>query len=286
MGRFEGRRVIVTGASRGIGAGIAERFAAEGASVVVTARTLDPIEELAGSLGETVERCAQYGSTVVPLVADLANADDRARIVPESEELLGGPIDVLVNNAAAGIHRLAAELSLKHRRIMFEVNFHAPIDLAQAAIPSMRDRGAGWIINVTSASSDLTAGPPPFPWSAMGTTQGAYGSSKAALNRYTNILGVELYGTGVRVNALQPVKPVASEGAVAHLQGRIPADQFNPVEVMAEAALALGSCAPELTARVVDDGPLLAELGMPVRTMDGSAVMEGLTGGAFTYTGE
>lgn len=273
MGRFTGRRVIVTGASRGIGAGIAERYAAEGASVVVTARTLDPIPELGGSLGETVERCTRYGSTVVALVADLANADDRARIIPESEALLGGPIDVLVNNAAAGIHRLAAELTLKHRRIMFEVNFHAPFDLAQAVIPSMRERGQGWIINVSSGSSDLTPGPPPFPWSPMGTTQGAYGASKAALNRYTNILGVELYGTGIRVNTLQPVKPVASEGAVAHLQGRIPADQFNPVEVMAEAALVLGECAPELTARICTDGPLLDELGLPVRTMDGSAVL-------------
>jgi NAD(P)-dependent dehydrogenase (short-subunit alcohol dehydrogenase family) len=274
MGRFDGRRVIVTGASRGIGAGIAERYAAEGASVVVTARTMEPIEQLAGSLHETVQRCAAYGSTVVPLVADLADADDRARIIPESESLLGGPIDVLVNNAAAGIHRPAAELSLKHRRIMFEVNFHAPIDLAQTVIPSMRERGEGWIINVSSGSSDITPGPPPFPWSPMGTTQGAYGATKAALNRYTNLLGIELYGTGVRVNTLQPVKPVASEGAVAHLQGRIPADQFNPVEVMAEAALALGSCAPELTARICVDGPLLEELGMPVRTIDGSAVLD------------
>jgi NAD(P)-dependent dehydrogenase (short-subunit alcohol dehydrogenase family) len=199
--------------------------------------------------------------------------------------LLGGPIDVLVNNAAAGIHRPAAELSLKHRRIMFEVNFHAPIDLAQTVIPSMRERGEGWIVNITSGSSELTPGPPPFPWSPMGTTQGAYGSSKAALNRYMNLLGVELYGTGIRVNNLQPVKPVASEGAVAHLQGRIPDDYFNPVEVMAEAALVLGSCAPELTARVVDDGPLLAELGLEVRTMDGSAVMQGLTGGEYTYKG-
>jgi citronellol/citronellal dehydrogenase len=220
------------------------------------------------------------------LVADLADGDDRARIIPESERLLGGPIDVLINNAAAGIHRPAAELSLKHRRIMFEVNFHAPIDLAQAVIPSMRERGEGWIVNITSGSSELTPGPPPFPWSPMGTTQGAYGASKAALNRYTNILGVELHGTGIRVNALQPVKPVASEGAVAHLQGRIPADHFNPVEVMAEAALVLGECPPDLTARVVDDGPLLAALSMPVHTMDGSAVMEGLTGGAYTYTGE
>lgn len=275
MARFSGRRVIVTGASRGIGAAIAERFAAEGADLVVTARTIEPIEQLAGSLTETVDRCAAHGARVVPLVADLADADDRSRIVSESEAALSGPIDVLVNNAAAGIHRPAAELSLRHRRIMFEVNFHAPIDLAQAVVPSMRERGEGWIINVSSGSADITPGPPPFPWSPMGTTQGAYGASKAALNRYTNLLGIELYGTGVRVNTLQPAKPVASEGAVAHLGGRLDADQFEPVEVIAEAALALADCPPELTARICVDAPLLAELGIEMRTLDGTRLRAG-----------
>src|SRR5690606_24819021 len=118
-------------------------------------------------------------------------------------------------------------------------------------------------------------GPPPFPWSPMGTTQGAYGSSKAALNRYTNLLGIELYGAGVRVNTLQPHKPIASEGAVAHLGGRLDADQFQPVEVIAEAALALGECAPELTARICIDAPLLAELGVEVRTLDGTRPLAG-----------
>jgi citronellol/citronellal dehydrogenase len=272
VGRFSGRNVVVTGASRGIGASVAERFAAEGANLVITARTFDHHDHLTGSLQETVARCERYGARVVPLVADLADADDRARIVPDGEAALGGAIDVLVNNAAAGIHRLAAEMSLKHRRIMFEVNFHAPIDLAQAVIPAMRERGEGWIVNVSSGSARITPGPP-FPPSPMGTTQGAYGASKAALNRYTNILGMELVGTGIRINTLDPVKPVASEGAVAHLEGRIPADQFNPVEVFAEAALALSECGPEITGRVCVDGPILAELGIAVHTLDGTGLL-------------
>ena len=86
MGRFNGRNVVVTGASRGIGGSIAERFAAEGANVVITARTLEQHDHLAGSLRETAQRCARFGSTVVPLVADLANSDDRARVIPESEK--------------------------------------------------------------------------------------------------------------------------------------------------------------------------------------------------------
>lgn len=268
MGRFEGRRVIVTGASRGIGASIAERFAAEGAGVVITARTLDQHDHLAGSLRETAERCARFGTTVVPLVADLADADDRARVVPESEKVLGGPIDILINNAAAGIHKLSAEMSLKHRRIMFEVNFHAPIDLAQAAIPSMRTRGEGWIINLSSGGARLTAGPP-FAQSVLGTTNAAYGSTKAALNRYTNALGIELYGSGIRINTLEPDKPVATEGAIAHLGDRIDAYLYNPVEVIAEAAVALAECGPDLTGRVCIDEPLLGELGIAVRTLDG-----------------
>ena len=273
MGRFEGRRVIVTGASRGIGASIAERFAAEGAGVVITARTLDQHDHLAGSLHETAERCRRSGNTVVPMVADLADADDRARVVPESESALGGPIDILVNNAAAGIHKLSAEMSLKHRRIMFEVNFHAPIDLAQAVIPSMRSRGEGWIINLSSGGARLSAGPP-FAQSVLGTTNAAYGATKAALNRYTNALAIELHGTGVRINTLEPDKPVATEGAIAHLGDRIDAYLYNPVEVIVEAAVALAECGPDLTGRVCIDEPLLREMGVAVRTLDGQRVLE------------
>jgi len=271
--RFSGRNVIVTGASRGIGAAIAERFAAEGAAVAITARTLDHHTGLAGSLSDTAERCARFGATVVTVVADLADSDDRARILPEAEAALGGPIDILVNNAAATIRRPAAEMALRHRRVVFEVNFHAPIDLAQAVITSMRRRGEGWIVNLSSGGAQLVGGPP-FPDAALGTTQGAYGASKAALNRYTNVLGIELHGSGIRVNTLEPAKPVASEGALSHLGGLIPADQFNPVEIIVEATMELSACGPDLTGRICIDEPLLDELGVPVRTLDGSQLLE------------
>src|SRR5205823_9216072 len=102
--RFRGRRAIVTGASRGIGPAIAERLAAEAADVVLTARTVDHHDHLAGSLRETLEKCRAHGATVEVVAADLADPADRARIVPEAVALLGGDIDILVNNAAAGIH--------------------------------------------------------------------------------------------------------------------------------------------------------------------------------------
>ncbi len=223
-------------------------------------------------IDSVAEEIWAMGRRALAVVSKAADAADAERLVDETKRELGR-IDILVNNAAAGIHQLSATMSLKHRRIMFEVNFHAPFDLAQAVIPSMVERGEGWIINVSSSSSDITLGPP-FPYSPMGTTNAAYGATKAALNRYTNVLGIELYGTGVRVNTLQPVKPVASAGALIHLAGRLDPDRFNPVEVIVEATLALSSCGPDLTARICVDGPLLDELGRPVHELDGVTLLD------------
>src|SRR5215211_1806362 len=96
--RFEGRRALVTGASRGIGAAIAERLAAEGADVAITARTFDRHAHLAGSLRMTQARLDRYRTHVGIIVADLTNETDRQRIVPEAVDALGGSIEILVNN--------------------------------------------------------------------------------------------------------------------------------------------------------------------------------------------
>src|SRR6202035_4422887 len=96
--RFAGRNAIVTGASRGVGAGIAERLAAEGAQLVVVART-DGRDHLEGSLNETVQQCRRYGVAVKAISADLADPVSRAAIVPRALEFFSGRIDILVNNA-------------------------------------------------------------------------------------------------------------------------------------------------------------------------------------------
>jgi len=82
MERLRGRHALVTGASRGIGAAIAERLAAEGADVVITARTVDHHDHLAGSLNETLDRCRRHGTRVAAVAADLADPASRATIVP------------------------------------------------------------------------------------------------------------------------------------------------------------------------------------------------------------
>jgi NAD(P)-dependent dehydrogenase (short-subunit alcohol dehydrogenase family) len=268
--RFAGRRVLVTGASRGIGAALATRFAAEAADVAIVARTLERHDHLAGSLAETAARMEGFGNQVAVIVADLADGEDRARIVPEAEAALGGPIDVLVNNAAAAIYAPTSTYPLKRRRITFEVNVHAPLDLAQAVIPGMVDRREGWIVNVSSASSKLSDGPP-FRREGVALTLGIYGASKAALNRETNCLAAELHGTGIRVNTIEPRAAVLSEGANELVGDQLSADQIESMESMVEATLALCDCGPDLTGRVTVSTELIAELGLTVMTLDGTA---------------
>ncbi|HYF46317.1 MAG TPA: SDR family NAD(P)-dependent oxidoreductase, partial [Acidimicrobiales bacterium] len=158
--RFAGRRALVTGASRGIGAAVAVELARQGADVAICARTLEAHPTLPGSLKETADAMSPFGGQVFVSTVDLTDGEDRARVVPEAEAGLGGPIDVLVNNAAAAMYQPLADFPLKRRRLIFEVNVHAPVDLAQAVIPGMVERGEGWIVNLSSGSARHREGPP------------------------------------------------------------------------------------------------------------------------------
>ena len=268
-GRFGGRRVVVTGSSRGIGAAIAERMAAEGANIVLTARTLDQHETLEGSLNATRERLSRFGTQVEVIVADLTDPVDRLRVIPEAAEALGGHVEILVNNAAASIQAPLTGFSVKRRNIMFEVNVNAPLDLSLAAAPAMIEAGEGWIVNLSSGSATLWAGPP-APIVATSVNISAYGASKAALNRITNGLAMELYGTGVRVNTVEPRAAVLSEGAAALVGDRLRPDQIESMEEMVEGTLVLCDCAPEVTGRITVSLDNIEEFSLVVRNLDGS----------------
>jgi citronellol/citronellal dehydrogenase len=270
--RFEGRRALVTGASRGIGAAIAERLAAEGAGVAITARTLDRHDHLEGSLRETSARLEPYGTDVAVVVADLTDEDDRRRIVPQAAEALGGSVEILVNNAAAAIYQPLVDFPLRRRKVMFEANVHAPLDLAQAVIPAMQAAGEGWIVNLSSATAVHWEGPP-FALGALGSTITVYGASKAALNRITNGLGAELFGTGIRVNTVEPRAAVLSEGAAAlaqHGGASLRPDQVESMEAMVEAVVALCDCSEDVTGRTTVSLDLIAEWGLAVHRLDGT----------------
>lgn len=254
--------VVVTGASRGIGAAIAQRFASVGVAVAITARTAhEGDHRLAGSLSTTAEAIAQVGGRALEVVADLARANDRDRLVETVERELG-PIDVLVNNAAVTYFEPVLEFPERHFEVMFAVQVRAPFELAQRVLPGMRARHRGWILNISSRAAVHPAGP---PFSARpGST--VYGMCKAAIERFSTGLASEVYADGVAVNALSPSGLVPTPGVVFHhLTDGVPPDRLEAPEVMAEAAYALCTGDPaRLTGRVVYARPLLEELGLAV----------------------
>ena len=163
-GRLIGRTALVTGASRGIGLAIAERFAAEGAMVAATARTVEPgSNPMEGSLTETVAKITDAGGRVVAIPADLSRPEERERLVLETEATLGH-LDILVNNAAVSWYMPVASFTPKRRELMFQVQVYAPMDLAQRVLPSMVAAGAGWILNISSGASRHPTVPPGDRW--------------------------------------------------------------------------------------------------------------------------
>ena len=258
---LEGRVALVTGASRGIGCSVAQRFAAAGAAVAVSARTVEPgASRFEGSLVETVASIVDAGGTAVAFPADLADPDDRPRLVDEVTATLG-PIDVLVNNAAVTWFAPVETFDMRRYDLMFEVQVRAPFELARLVLPAMRERGRGWILNISSGAARHPQGP---PYTRLGRGGAVYGMCKAALERFTTGLAAEVSDAGIAVNVLSPAGIVATPGVIHHQLIRPGMEDYvEPPEVMAEASLALCTGDPAvLTGRVAYSRPLLDELGI------------------------
>lgn len=251
---------VVTGASRGIGAAIAQRFAAGGFAVAITARTAEEGDHrLEGSLAKTLAGIRSAGGTGIKVVADLAKQADRERLVEAVERELG-PIEVLVNNAAVTYFEPVIDFPERHFQVMFDVQVRAPFELAQRVLPSMLEKRRGWILNISSRAAVHPAGPP-FS-NRPGST--VYGMCKAAIERFSSGLASEVYSSGIAVNCLSPSGLVPTPGVIFHgLTRGVPEDRLEAPEVMAEAAFALCTGDPSvLTGRVTYAKPILEELGL------------------------
>jgi citronellol/citronellal dehydrogenase len=257
MTAMDGKVAMVTGSSRGLGKAIAQRFAAEGAAVALTARTMEPDPKYQGSLRQTLEKIDTAGGTAIAIKADLSKPEDRERLFAEVAERLGAP-DILVNNAAVTFLRPLDEFPERRVRLMLEMNVLAPLHLTQLAIPAMRERGRGWVLNITSAGGDLPDGP---PFSEFDRTAGfgVYGTVKAALNRLTKSLAAELYDDGIAVNAAAPTNPVATPGAGLLDLAKIDTED---IELITETAYILCTGDPKsLTGRIAHTQAFLREVG-------------------------
>ncbi|WP_102960159.1 SDR family NAD(P)-dependent oxidoreductase [Mangrovicella endophytica] len=184
-GTSEGKVVLVTGGSRGIGAGIVRRFAADGHRVVVVYRSdRDAAERLAGELSDGSGRC-------IAVQADIADAAAVDRLVATTVETFGG-LDVVVNCAGVGTYRKLGEMDTAYVRAIFDANVLGTVLVTQAALPHLPSPG-GRIINVASALAFR-----PIPSSTV------YSASKAAVVTLTHGFAKELGGRGITVNAVAP----------------------------------------------------------------------------------
>ncbi len=244
-GVLKGQVAVVTGASRGIGEAIAIRYAMEGAKVVVAARTVDEGEHyLPGTITDTVARINKAGGEALAVKADLASAEDRRNLISAAEAAFGG-VDILVNNAAITYFIPVADFPEKRFRLMMDVQVWAPFELAQLVLPGMRERGRGWILNISSGAA---IHPDKASQGRGGTV---YGMCKAALERFTTGLASEVYDEHIGVNVISPGL-VATPGVMHHkLINESNKDRVTPVEHMAEACLRLVHGDPQaLTGRI------------------------------------
>jgi NAD(P)-dependent dehydrogenase (short-subunit alcohol dehydrogenase family) len=259
-----GKIALVTGASRGIGRAIALRMAAAGATVVVTARSLESARGEPGTLREAVALIEANGGRAHALGADLERAADREALVPRAIAVAGG-IDILVNNAGYAEYAAIADLSDATYDRTLDHYLRAPFALSRAAIPHMKARGAGWIVNVGS----VTALPParPYGWFDANGGSTLYAAVKAALNRFTQGLAAELLASNIAVNLVAPSTAIATPGARRYIPADYPTED---VAYLAECALQLAHLpAAERTGLVTHSMHFPAAAGFPVFSLDG-----------------
>jgi len=182
MGVLDGKVAVVTGGNRGIGRGIVEALAAEGATVVLTARGAD----------DAARAAREVGHGAIGVACDVRSEDSVAKLFGEVEKRAGG-CDVLVNNAGIGIFGPVADLRAEEWRAVIETNLNGVFYCCHAAIAQMKKRGGGYIFNISSL-----AGRNAFPNGA------AYNASKFGLNGFSEALMQEVRYDNIRVSYLMP----------------------------------------------------------------------------------
>src|SRR5580692_996123 len=183
--QIAGSRVLVTGASSGIGAALARQLAEQGATVGVVARRAD-------RLAEVLAECQKASPGSRLWVADLADLDRAAAVALEAWDAFGH-LDCLVNNAGVPMRRHTTELDLVTLEWVMRVNFLAPAHMALSLLPRMIERGEGMIVNVSSVAGRLG-----------NANEAAYSASKFALCGWSEAIAVDLWDSGIVIRLLNP----------------------------------------------------------------------------------
>ncbi len=182
---YKGLTALVSGASSGIGRALAQRLAAEGASVALVARRAGELEKLAAQIREG-------GGKALALPCDVADADQVARCSAQALEHFGG-IDLLVNNAGYGHHRRFLDWDLADMERVMRVNYLGALYLTKALLPQMVERGRGWLVFIASVAGRIAS-----------PEEAAYAASKFAMVGLAEALSLEVEDAGVHVLTVCP----------------------------------------------------------------------------------
>ena len=263
MGKLDGKTVVVTGASRGIGADIARLFASEGGRVVCAARTLrEGDHPLEGSLEGTVGEIRKAGGEATAVAVNISEEVECERLMQAARDAYG-PVDVLVNNAALTYYIPIKDFPTSRWLRSWAVNFQAPFILSKLALGDMIPRKSGAIVNISSGAA-IGPGRGPYPDPQIGARGGTcYGAEKAALERFTQGLASEVYPHGISVTALSPSQVVPTPGTVYHkLVSGMDDPRGEPPIMMSRAALLLATePLDKVTGRVTYSQLILHEFG-------------------------
>jgi len=274
---LRGKVALVTGASRGIGRAIAQRLASAGATVVAAARSVTveaanarggATHRLAGTLAETAALIERAGGRAITLGADLEQASVRDTLVARTVEAAGG-LDILVNNAGFADFAPVEGMAMATFDRTVDHYLRAPFALARDAVPHMKARGAGWIVNIGS----VTALPPLRPYGEHAKAGGdvVYAAVKAAQHRFTQGLAAELVDHGIAVNAVGPSTAIRTPGAADLIPGDYPTED---VEYLAETVLAMCHLpAAQRTGLVAFSMHFPWQQGLQVMSLDGLTPM-------------
>lgn len=243
--RLDGKVAIVTGASRGIGKGLALGLAEAGARVVCAARTVDRNPEgLPGNIHQTADEIRALGGEALPVACDIGRESDIAKLMGATLDAYGR-VDVLMNNAMTSTRGLFEEMTHDMWDLSMRINVRSLFTTCQQVIPIMKKQGAGSIINMSSGAArhTVTGMPPGYL---------AYSVAKAAMERFSTALALEVAEAGIAVNALRP-GAVKTETSVHELGANYDWSAWKtPKSVVPSVLYLAAQDGTGLTGRIVD----------------------------------